>query len=147
MMAGFATWPEKDRATLRGAFLALWRHPMRTLVAGFGHGGRAIPGNDEAMVQAIGERMAKPDGGLLLGRCSYEDMLASWNARGGPYRDALNTAPKYVASRSSATRLDWPNSTLLAATSPLRWPSSSRARAATSTSPSSIPTGAETEHI
>src|SRR3954454_16314945 len=24
VMAGFATWPEQDRATLRGAFLALW---------------------------------------------------------------------------------------------------------------------------
>jgi dihydrofolate reductase len=65
------------------------------------------------MVHAIGERMAKPGGGLLLGRRSYEDMLASWNAQGGRYKDALNTAPKYVASRNSSARLDWPNSTLL----------------------------------
>src|SRR5204862_1036794 len=71
------------------------------------------PQTDEAMVQATGERMAKPGGGLLLGRRSYEDMLASWNARGGPYKEALNSAPKHVASRSSATSLDWPNSTLL----------------------------------
>jgi dihydrofolate reductase len=32
---------------------------------------------------------------------------------GCPYKDALNAAPKYVASTSSATRLDWPNSTLV----------------------------------
>ncbi|MHB1519470.1 MAG: dihydrofolate reductase family protein [Acidimicrobiales bacterium] len=32
---------------------------------------------------------------------------------GGPYKDALNNAPKYVASRDPATRLEWPNSTLL----------------------------------
>ena len=29
------------------------------------------------MIQAIGERMGKPGGGLLLGRRSYEDMLAA----------------------------------------------------------------------
>jgi dihydrofolate reductase len=40
-------------------------------------------------------------------------MLAAWNQRGGPYKDALNNAPKYVASRNPATRLAWPNSTLL----------------------------------
>jgi dihydrofolate reductase len=65
------------------------------------------------MVQAIGERMAKPGGGLLLGRRSCEDMLAAWNAQGGPYKHALNNARKYVASSSSATRLEWPNSTLV----------------------------------
>jgi dihydrofolate reductase len=57
--------------------------------------------------------MAKPDGGMLLGRRSYEDMLASWNAKGGPFKDGLNNARKYVASSSSATRLEWPNSNLL----------------------------------
>lgn len=80
---------------------------------GFTHGGWAIPGNDAAMFQAIGERMAKPGGGMLLGRRSYEDMLASWNAKGGPFKDGLNNAPKYVASSSSATKLEWPNSNLL----------------------------------
>jgi hypothetical protein len=35
---------------------------------GFSHGRWANPGNDDAMVQAIGERMAKPGSGLLLGR-------------------------------------------------------------------------------
>jgi dihydrofolate reductase len=57
--------------------------------------------------------MGRPDGGLLLGRRSYEGMLAAWNQQGGPFKDALNHAPKWVASASSATRLEWPNSTLL----------------------------------
>jgi dihydrofolate reductase len=86
-----------NHVTLDGVMQAPGR-PDEDPRGGFSHGGWAIPGNHEAMVQAIGERMAKPDGGLLLGRRSYEDMLAAWNARGGPYKDALNTAPKYVAS-------------------------------------------------
>jgi dihydrofolate reductase len=80
---------------------------------GFSHGGWATARNDAAMSEAIGERMGAPGGGLLLGRRSYEDMLAAWNDRGGPYKDALNEAPKYVASTSPTTPLEWPNSTLL----------------------------------
>ena len=68
---------------------------------------------DEVMGEALGRRMGKPDGGLLLGRRSYEDMLSVWNTRGGPYRDALNSAPKFVTSSNPATELDWPNSTLV----------------------------------
>lgn len=80
---------------------------------GFGHGGWAVPGNDEVMAGALGERMGRPDGGLLLGRRTYEDLLAFWNAQGGPYKDALDSAPKYVASGAAGTTLRWPNSTLL----------------------------------
>jgi dihydrofolate reductase len=101
-----------NHLTLDGVMQAPGR-PDEDTSGGFSHGGWANPGNDDAMVQAIGERMAKPGGGLLLGRRSYEDMLAAWNAQGGPYKDALNNAHKYVASSSSATRLDWPNSTLV----------------------------------
>jgi len=101
-----------NHVTLDGVMQSPGR-PDEDTHGGFRHDGWAIPANDEAMVQATGERMAKPGGGLLLGRRSYEDMLASWNARGGPYKEALNSAPKHVASRSSATSLDWPNSTLL----------------------------------
>ena len=80
---------------------------------GFSRGGWAIPGSDEAMGRALGERMGKPEGGLLLGRWSYEEMLTSWNEQGGPFKDALNHAPKWVASTSPTTNLEWPNSTLL----------------------------------
>jgi dihydrofolate reductase len=52
-------------------------------------------------------------GGLLLGRRSYEDMLGYWNTQDGPFRDALNNAPKYVASRTLREPLRWPKSTLL----------------------------------
>ena len=101
-----------NHVTLDGVMQAPGR-PDEDTRGGFSHGGWAIPGNDEVMGHALAQRMGKPDGGLLLGRRSYESMLASWNAQGGPYKDALNTAPKYVASTSSATRLDWPNSTLV----------------------------------
>ena len=79
---------------------------------GFRHGGWAISDDDE-VGRALGKRMGKPDGGLLLGRRSYEEMLTSWNEHGGPFKDALNTAPKWIASANPATRLAWPNSTLL----------------------------------
>jgi dihydrofolate reductase len=79
---------------------------------GFEHGGWALPYADEAMVAKMGERMGE-DRAFLFGRRTYEDLLASWNARGGPFKDALNSARKYVASSTPATRLEWPNSTLL----------------------------------
>ena len=60
----------------------------------------------------MGERMGG-DRAFLFGRRTYEQLLSSLNAQGGPFVDALNNAPKYVASSNPATRLDWPNSTLL----------------------------------
>lgn len=80
---------------------------------GFVHGGWATERNDPAMFEAIGERMGQPGGGLLLGHRSYEDMLAAWNEKGGPFKEALNATPKYVVSSSPTTQLEWPNSTLL----------------------------------
>jgi dihydrofolate reductase len=83
---------------------------------GFAHGGWGIPYGDEATVAEMGKRMAERTGGThawLFGRWSYEQLLAYWNAHGGPFRDPLNNIRKYVASSSPATRLDWPNSTLL----------------------------------
>jgi len=79
---------------------------------GFERGGWAVPYADEAMVAKMGERMGE-DRAFLFGRRTYEQLLASWNARSGPFKDALNNTHKYVASSNSATRLNWPNSTLL----------------------------------
>jgi dihydrofolate reductase len=79
---------------------------------GFEHGGWAVPYGDDPMVAKMGERMGE-DRAWLFGRRSYEDLLAVWNARGGPFKDAFNSAQKYVASSNPATRLEWPNSTLL----------------------------------
>jgi len=79
----------------------------------FERGGWAMPDNDDVMGQAMGAHMAR-SGGLLLGRRSYEDMLTYWNSvPDSPFADALNNAPKYVASRTLREPLPWPNSTLL----------------------------------
>ena len=80
---------------------------------GFSHGGWALPNGDEVMGRLAGPGNTNPGGALLLGRRSYEGMLSAWNQRGGPFKDALNHAPKFVASNSASTKLAWPNSTLL----------------------------------
>jgi dihydrofolate reductase len=64
------------------------------------------------MGRAWGKRLAA-SGGLLLGRRTYQDILTYWNTQDSPYRDALNNAPKYVASNTLTEPLPWPNSTLL----------------------------------
>jgi dihydrofolate reductase len=79
---------------------------------GFEHGGWAVPYSDEASVAKMGERMGE-DRAFLFGRWTYDQLLTTWNARGGPFKDALNQTRKYVASSSPEARLDWPNSTLL----------------------------------
>ena len=84
---------------------------------GFTHGGwgdRSVT-PDDAVGKAMGERMAAGGGlaGWLFGRRTYEELLASWNTQGGPFKDALNNTPKFVTSSNPATSLDWPNSTLL----------------------------------
>ena len=107
-----------NHVTLDGVMQAPGRADEDTR-GGFRHGGWAVPHNDDVMARALGQRMGRPDGGLLLGRRSYEEMLRSWNARGGPYKDALNNAPKYVVSSNPATKLDWPNSTLVRGDIPL----------------------------
>lgn len=81
---------------------------------GFNQGGWSAPYVDDVMGQALGARMGQ-SGGLLLGRRSYEEMLSHWNSvTGSPFTDALNNAPKYIASTTLAEPLPWPNSTLLA---------------------------------
>jgi len=79
---------------------------------GWGH--RSVT-PDDAVGKAMGERMAAGGGlaGWLFGRRTYEQLLASWNAQGGPFKDALNNSPKYVASTTLEEPLPWPNSTLL----------------------------------
>lgn len=50
---------------------------------------------------AIYGRVAEGGGlQLLLGRRSYEGMLGYWNTQDSPFKDGLNNAPKYVASRT-----------------------------------------------
>lgn len=79
---------------------------------GFSHGGWAAAYSESLVGAKMGERMA---GGFswLFGRRTYDDLLASWNAQGGPFKDALNSTQKYVASNDLSVKLQWPNSTLL----------------------------------
>ena len=79
---------------------------------GFEFGGWAPAFSDPAIGAKMGERMA---GGhaWLFGRRTYDDLLSSWNAQGGPFKDALNNTPKYVAASNPKTELIWPNSKLL----------------------------------
>lgn len=79
---------------------------------GFALGGWGVPYGDEATVAKMGQRMGE-DRAFLFGRRTYEQLLSSWNERGGPFKDALNATDKYVASSDPAARLEWPNSTLL----------------------------------
>jgi dihydrofolate reductase len=84
---------------------------------GFTHSGWALrsPQAPEEVTKAMSDTMAVGGGlkGWLLGRWTYEDLLTTWNARGGPFKDALNNAPKYIASTTLTEPLPWPNSTLL----------------------------------
>jgi dihydrofolate reductase len=100
-----------NHLTLDGVMQAPTR-PDEDTRDGFDRGGWAVTRADDAMVAKMGERMGT-ERAFLFGRNTYEDLLRAWNARGGPFKDALNNAPKYVASSSPTTKLDWPNSTLL----------------------------------
>jgi dihydrofolate reductase len=80
----------------------------------FSYGGWGQRYTDDQALAAVYARVERGGGlKLLLGRRSYEEMLSYWNARGGPFKDGLNNAPKYVASRTLSEPLLWPNSTLL----------------------------------
>lgn len=80
----------------------------------FRHGGWAEQrANDPSIGAALGERMGQHFS-WLFGRRTYEDLLGHWNQAGGPFKDGLNQARKYVASSNPDPDLPWPNSTLLA---------------------------------
>ena len=95
---------------------------------GFEHGGWGMPYGDEATVAKMGERMGG-DRAFLFGRRTYEDLLASWNAKGAPSRmrstTLASTSPRATPRRGSAGR------TRLCCTGTFRPPSrtSRRARA------------------
>jgi dihydrofolate reductase len=105
-----------NHVTLDGVMQGPGR-PDEDTRGGFTHSGwgqrSAMPG--DAAGKAMSERMAAGGGleGWLFGRWTYESLLTVWNARGGPFKDALNNTPKYVASTTITEPLPWPNSTLL----------------------------------
>jgi dihydrofolate reductase len=100
--------------------------PDEDPTGGFTQGGWAVNHWDDSMYARMGEMFAAPFD-LLLGRRTYEIFAAHWphvgegqrETRGGTASDvddpaaaALNSARKYVASRSLET-LEWNNSVLL----------------------------------
>ena len=100
--------------------------PEEDPTGGFAHGGWSVNYWDESMGKVMAEWMAEPFD-LLLGRRTYEIFAAHWphaaqSARddlGGtasdiedPAAQALNSARKYVASRTLRT-VEWNNSVLL----------------------------------
>jgi dihydrofolate reductase len=85
--------------------------PEEDPTGGFTHGGWSVNHWDEAM----GEWMAETMGGsfdLLLGRKTYEIFAAHWPYSTDPAAEQLNSATKYVASRTLES-VDWSNSILL----------------------------------
>jgi dihydrofolate reductase len=80
----------------------------------FRHGGWLVPYFDEKLVDIMTE-WTKRAGAFLLGRKTYEIFAASWPKATDPADEiatALNTRPKYVASRT-LDKLHWSNSILL----------------------------------
>ena len=81
---------------------------------GFDHGGWLAQFGDENMMRLVMEWIARADG-FLLGRKTYEIFAAYWphvTDPGDPVARALNTLPKYVASRT-LKEVKWNNSTLI----------------------------------
>jgi dihydrofolate reductase len=86
--------------------------PEEDPTGGFTHGGWSVNYWDDLMGQAMGEAMTPPFD-LLLGRKTYEIFAAHWpHATDEPGAEVLNSATKYVASRT-LDAVDWQNSILL----------------------------------
>ena len=102
-----------DHVTLDGVMQSPGRAEEDTR-NGFTHGGWSSRNADDQVVSATYSRVEEGGGlQLLLGRRSYEGMLGYWNTQDSPFKEGLNNAPKYVASRTLGGTLPWPNSTLL----------------------------------
>ena len=81
---------------------------------GFRHGGWLVPYFDEKLVEIMTEWATRADA-FLFGRRTYEIFAGSWPNSTDPadqIATALNTRPKFVASRT-LDRLEWSNSSLL----------------------------------
>jgi dihydrofolate reductase len=87
--------------------------PDEDRAGGFEHGGWQAPYVDEESGKVISDHIAGLEA-LLLGRRTYEIFAAYWPKQPpeNPIAARLNSAPKYVASRTLAT-VGWANSKLL----------------------------------
>lgn len=88
--------------------------PSEDLDGDFEHGGWLVPYFDEKFAKLMEEWTVRA-GAFLLGRKTYEIFANSWPNATDPADEiatALNTRPKFVASRT-LDALEWTNSTLL----------------------------------
>ena len=88
--------------------------PSEDRDGGFQHGGWLVPYFDEQFGAMMAE-WTKRAGAFLLGRKTYEIFAGSWPKSTDPADEsatALNTRPKFVASRTLDT-VEWNNSILL----------------------------------
>jgi len=87
--------------------------PEEDTEGGFKHGGWQMPLLDEESLSLITRDIGRMDA-LLLGRKTYDIFAAYWPRATSDKEiaDKLNSAPKFVASRSRR-RLEWNNSTLI----------------------------------
>ena len=86
--------------------------PEEDPTEGFTQGGWSVNYWSDELSQFMGETMTPPFD-LVLGRKTYEIFAAYWPyVSENPAADALNSARKYVASRTLDT-VDWDNSTLI----------------------------------
>jgi dihydrofolate reductase len=88
--------------------------PNEDREGGFQHGGWLVPYFDEKLAQIMTE-WTQDAGAFLFGRKTYEIFAGSWPKSTDPADEiatALNTRPKFVASRT-LDEVTWSNSTLL----------------------------------
>jgi dihydrofolate reductase len=85
--------------------------PEEDRSGGFAHGGWLVPYFDDTMGYIMGEWIRRA-GGFVLGRKTYEIFAAHWPHVNDPIAEKLNTAPKYVASRT-LDRVTWRQATLI----------------------------------
>jgi dihydrofolate reductase len=87
--------------------------PEEDRAGGFEYGGWQAPYLDEESGKVISDHIVGLEA-LLLGRKTYEIFAAYWPQQpaGNPIADRLNSAPKYVASRTLDT-VGWTNSKLV----------------------------------
>ncbi len=88
--------------------------PNEDREGGFQHGGWLVPYFDEKLVEIMTDWTIRA-GAFLLGRKTYEIFAGSWPKSTDPADEiaaALNTRPKYVASRT-LDKVAWNNSFLI----------------------------------
>jgi dihydrofolate reductase len=78
----------------------------------YAHRGWTVPYWNDDISKWQTDQLFTSDG-LLLGRVTYDEFVASWPLRSGdPFTDRMNSLPKFVASTTLQEPLEW-NATLL----------------------------------